>query len=134
MKNSGSPPIMLIDDDYIDRMTVIRAMKDSKINNQPIFASNGQEALDILTDEKTDEPCLILLDLNMPIMNGLEFLEELKSNGTLKHIPVVVLTTSNLETDKIESYKAKVAGYFVKPSNYLKFVEMFKSLKSYWSL
>ena len=72
---------MLVDDDYIDRMTVIRAMKDSKISNQPVFASNGQEALDLLFEPKNPEPCLILLDLNMPIMNGLEFLELFSMSG-----------------------------------------------------
>ncbi len=134
MSTPEKNPIMLVDDDYIDRMTVIRALKDSKIKSQPLFAGNGQEALDLLNKEETEKPSLILLDLNMPVMDGLEFLQIIKADDKFKDIPVVVLTTSNLDNDRTKAYQNKIAGYFVKPSNYLKFIEMFESLKQYWRL
>ena len=94
---------------------------------------NGEKALEYLKDENTEKPCLVLLDLNMPRMNGIEFLEIIKRDDNLKKIPVIVLTTSNEEKDKIESFRLSVAGYMVKPIDYQQFVEMIKTINIYWT-
>ena len=77
---------------------------------------------------------MILLDLNMPRMNGIEFLRELRRDPDLQHTPVVVLTTSNDERDKIEAYNFNVAGYLLKPVTFLNFVELTAALNKYWTL
>jgi len=87
-------PILLVEDDKIDAMTVKRALKDIKVYNRIDIAHNGEEALEYLNNPENELPCIILLDLNMPKMNGVEFLEIIKNNDRLKLIPTVVLTTS----------------------------------------
>jgi len=124
--------IMLVEDDEVDVMTIKRAFKDAKINNPLVVCANGVEALEYLIDRKTRRPGIILLDLNMPKMNGLELLAVLKYDDQLKTIPVVVLTTSKTDQDKIESYKYSVAGYMIKPLDYLQFVEIVKTIHLYW--
>jgi CheY-like chemotaxis protein len=130
----NSKPVLLVEDDTIDAMTVQRAFRDLKIANQLIRVRNGEEALDYLTEPDNEMPCVILLDLNMPKMNGTEFLEVVKENQTLKRIPVVVLTTSNEERDVTESFRRSVAGYIVKPVDYLKFVAAIQTIDLYWTL
>ena len=93
----NSKPVLLVEDDNVDAMTVKRAFKDLKIVNSLIHKSNGENALEYLRDEGDEKPCVILLDLNMPKMNGAEFLKTVKADKTLKKIPVVILTTSNSE-------------------------------------
>lgn len=126
--------ILLIEDDQVDAMTVQRALKDINVTNDLHIVENGEVALDYLKDQKSERPCIILLDLNMPKMNGIEFLKVAKNNGTLKKIPVIVLTTSQEEQDKIESFKLGVAGYMVKPVDYQQFVEVIKTIDLYWTL
>ena len=130
----NSKPVLLVEDDTIDAMTVQRAFRDLKIGNRLIHVQNGEEALDYLTEPHNEMPCVILLDLNMPKMNGTEFLEVAKDNRTLKRIPVVVLTTSNEERDVTESFRHSVAGYIVKPVDYLKFVAAIQTIDLYWTL
>ena len=89
----GNKPVILVEDDRVDQMTVRRAFRDLKITNPLIIAANGEEALVYLRDAVNPRPCLILLDLNMPRMNGLEFLAIAKKDEQLKMLPVVVLTT-----------------------------------------
>jgi CheY-like chemotaxis protein len=96
--------------------------------------SNGEEALDYLRNQENDRPCIILLDLNMPRMNGIEFLRIAKAEDRLRNIPVVVLTTSKEEQDKIDSFNLGIAGYMVKPVNYLQFVEVVRTIDLYWTL
>jgi CheY-like chemotaxis protein len=115
-------------------MTVKRALKDLKVTNQLIHTVNGEEALEYLRGESNDQPCVILLDLNMPKMNGIEFLKIIKEDEKLKRIPVVVLTTSKEEQDVIESFKLSIAGYIVKPADYKKFVETIRTVELYWTL
>ena len=129
-----SRPILLAEDDSVDAMTVKRALKDLKITNQLIHTANGEEALEYLRKENNARPCLILLDLNMPKMNGIEFLEIVKADDLLQKIPVVVLTTSREEQDIVESFKLSVAGYMVKAVDYKKFVEMVRTIDLYWTL
>ncbi|KPJ66713.1 MAG: chemotaxis protein CheY [Coxiella sp. DG_40] len=130
----SSKPILLVEDDRIDAMTVKRALKDLKVTNELVHQINGAEALDYLRDESKKKPCVILLDLNMPKTNGTEFLKISKADETLKKIPVVVLTTSREEQDIVESFNLGVGGYIVKPADYKKFVEAIRTISLYWTL
>ena len=127
-------PILLVEDDSIDAMTVKRAFKDLKATNPLVHSVNGEEALDYLRNESNKKPCVILLDLNMPKMNGVEFLKIVKSDDMLKKIPVVVLTTSTEESDVVESFELSVGGYIVKPVDYKNFVEAIRTVELYWTL
>ena len=127
-------PILLLEDDAVDVMTVKRAIKDINIINKLYVASNGEEGLEILRDENIEKPCIIFLDINMPKMNGIEFLRELRGDVALKHIPVIVMTTSREEQDKIESFRLGIAGYMLKSVDYVKFVEIIKTIDFYWTL
>lgn len=127
-------PILLVDDDRVDVMTTKRALKDINVTNPVYTAGNGEEALKLLRDGKTEKPGVILLDLNMPRMNGVEFLRVIKNDAYLKRIPVVVLTTSKEEEDKVESFSLGVAGYMIKPVDYIKFVEIIRTINMYWTL
>ena len=127
-------PILLVEDDRVDVMTVRRALKEIKVTNRLDVAGNGEEALAHLRDPHNESPCLILLDLNMPRMNGIEFLRVAKQDEALKKIPVVVLTTSRDEQDKLDSFDLGVAGYMIKPVDYGQFVEVIKTIDLYWTL
>ncbi len=132
MKNAK--PILLVEDDKVDSMTIKRALREIKVTNRLDVASNGEEALEFLRDGKNEKPGIILLDLNMPKMNGIEFLKVVKQDEVLKTIPVVVLTTSKEDQDRVESFKLSVAGYMIKPVDYLQFVEVMKTINLYWTL
>jgi CheY-like chemotaxis protein len=127
-------PILLVEDDQVDAMTVKRALKEIKVTNPVKLAGNGEEALDFLKDKENDKPNIILLDLNMPKMNGIEFLKVVKNDEAMKKIPVVVLTTSREDQDRVESFSLSVAGYMVKPVDYVKFVDVVKAIDLYWTL
>lgn len=132
--------ILLVEDDEVDIMTVQRAFKKGNITNPLYLAGNGIEALAMLRDTPAQpslipaERRLILLDLNMPKMNGLEFLQELRADPAIRHIPVVVLTTSNEERDRVQAYDLNVAGYILKPVTFSIFVELMVTLNKYWTL
>jgi CheY-like chemotaxis protein len=127
-------PILLVEDDRVDTMTVTRALKEIDVKNQVVHRENGEEALNYLKDATGDKPCIILLDLNMPIMNGIEFLRAVKNTETLKLIPVVVLTTSDEPQDKLNSFNLGVAGYMSKAVDYRQFVEIMRAIDSYWTI
>ena len=120
---SNSKPILLIEDDNVDVMIVQRAFKDRKITNQLVNMANGEEALEFLKNESNKKPGVILLDLNMPKMNGMEFLRIIKADEALKKIPVVVMTTSRAEQDIVESFRLGAAGYIIKSIDYKKSAE-----------
>ena len=126
--------VLLVEDDAIDAMTVRRAFKDLKLTNVLDHVTNGEEALEYLRNPDHQPPCVILLDLNMPRMNGIEFLRVAKADPTLKRIPVVVLTTSTEDGDIVNSYRLSVAGYIVKPVDYKKFVEAIRTIDLYWTI
>lgn len=130
--------VLLIDDDEVDIMTVRRAFKKNEITFNLATASNGIEGLAVLRGESEKSlPIhnrLVLLDLNMPRMNGIEFLEELRADPELRSTPVIVLTTSNEDQDKVEAYNFNVAGYILKPVTFDKFVKTVATLKDYWLL
>ncbi len=133
MMNSKKP-ILLVEDDKVDAMTVKRSLRDIHVTNRLLLAGNGEDALQYLREPNIDRPCIILLDLNMPKMNGLEFLQVLKQDTILKKIPVIVLTTSKNEQDKLESFRLGVAGYMIKPVDYQQFVEVVRTINLYWTL
>jgi len=125
---------LLVDDDSVDAMTVKRAIRDLRVENPLVHRTDGEEALKYLRSEGNGLPCMILLDLNMPRMNGIEFLKVIKADGALKKIPVIVLTASKQENDKINSFDLSVAGYMAKPTDYTKLVETIRMIDLYWTL
>mgnify|MGYP001609126609 CR=1 FL=1 len=134
-------PILIVEDNRVDAMTIERSFKQAKISNALVLAINGEEGLAYLRrqgkyseDKDRRNPCIILLDLNMPIMSGIEFLRIIKADEKFKSIPVVVLTTSKEENDRVESFKLSVAGYIVKPVEFEKFTQVVKVLDLYWTL
>ncbi|SEK71668.1 response regulator [Nitrosovibrio tenuis] len=127
-------PILLVEDDQVDTMTVKRALKEIHVTNPLVHFENGEEAVHYLRTPERDKPCIILLDLNMPIMNGIEFLQVVKHDDQLRRIPVVVLTTSEEQQDKVNSFNLGVAGYMAKPVDYRQFVEVMRSIDAYWTI
>jgi CheY-like chemotaxis protein len=127
-------PVLAIEDDLLEAMTLRRAFRDAGIKNPLHIVSGGEEALKFLLETKSMKPALILLDLNMPGMTGLEFLRIIKSNTILKQIPVIVLTTSNHEHDRNQAFELSVAGYIVKPMDYDAFVHIVKIIRVYWMI
>lgn len=126
-------PVLIVEDDTVDAMTIMRAFSDLKIEKSLVHMTNGEEALEYLKDKSNKKPCIILLDLNMPKMNGLELLKIVKSDEALKRIPVVVLTISSEQQDKVETFKLGVAGYVIKPVDYENFVEAIGTIDMYWN-
>ena len=127
--------ILLVEDDEVDVMNVRRAFRQFHIMNPVFLASDGVEALEMLrSGQVPSERRLILLDLNMPRMNGIELLRELRADSALHTTPVVVLTTSDDERDRIEAYNLHVAGYLVKPVTFASFCELMVTLSKYWML
>jgi CheY-like chemotaxis protein len=131
--------ILLIDDDEVDCMNVQRAFKKSNISNPLSIAHNGIEGLDMLRGtngvSKLDPmPRIILLDINMPKMNGLEFLKELRNDKDLHNISVFIMTTSNDDKDRFEAYNYNVAGYIIKPISFENFVAAISILNNFWQL
>lgn len=127
--------ILLVEDDEVDVMNVKRAFAKGHITNPLFVAGDGLEALERLRGGEVPKGRrLILLDLNMPRMNGIEFLRELRKDPELAPTPVIVLTTSNDERDKVEAYNLHVAGYLLKPVTFINFCEVMVALNKYWSL
>ncbi len=127
-------PILLVEDDEVDVLTVRRALRDLEVENELVVAGNGEEALETLLHNRHIQPCIILLDLNMPRMNGLEFLRHVRENNCARGIPIVVLTTSRQDRDIVDGFDLNVAGYMVKPVDYRKFVEVIHAIDLYWTL
>ena len=130
----SNDPVLLVEDDIVDAMTVRRALKDLNVTNEIIHANNGEEAIDYLSNPQNQRPCIILLDINMPKMNGIEFLKEAKSREDCNEIPVIMLTTSTNDKDMVESFNLNVADYIVKPIDYRKFVDTVQTVEAYWRL
>jgi CheY-like chemotaxis protein len=126
--------ILLVEDDEVDVMNVRRAFKKANITNPLWTAGNGIEALALLREGSVPSNRVVLLDLNMPKMNGIEFLRELRADPRLAATAVVVLTTSNEERDKVDAYDLNVAGYLLKPVTFHNFVDLMVTLNKYWAL
>ena len=127
-------PILLVDDDYVDCLTVKRAFKETGVGIPLEIAKNGEEALTYLKTPYNGSPGIIVLDLNMPRMNGIEFLETVKRDPDLKKIPVVILTTSRAQQDIEASFALGAAGYIVKPVDYRAFTDAVITIERYWRL
>jgi CheY-like chemotaxis protein len=132
IKMMKSLNILLIEDDAIEIMKFNRVLNTLGLNHKIIEANNGEEALTILK-VKDIIPDIIILDLNMPKINGIEFLQILKEDEQLKYIPAIILTTSNNHKDVLECYKIGIAGYVLKPLKYDDYVERVRKMLEYWS-
>jgi CheY-like chemotaxis protein len=127
--------ILLVEDDEVDVMNVRRAFQKNDIHNPLWVAANGVEGLEMLRNgDIPRDRRLVLLDLNLPRMNGIEFLRELRADPALRLTPVVVLTTSDDERDRVNAYDLNVAGYILKPVTFKAFVEAMATLDKYWTL
>ena len=125
-------PILLVEDDTIDALTVKRALNEINARNELIVVKNGEEAIVFLLNSDNYIPFIILIDLNMPRMNGIEFLKQIKKYKKLITTPVIVITTSSDERDKQLSYNFGASGYFIKPIDYKKFVDIIEKIINYW--
>jgi len=128
-------PVLLIEDDSVDVMTVKRCFKELKITNKLIVAADAQIAFELLLDENNRLcPCIILLDINMPVMNGIEFLEKYHNDIKVKKASIVMLTSSKEQVDINRCFELGIAGYMVKPLEYDKFVQLIEILNKYWTM
>ena len=126
--------ILLIDDDQVDAMTVKRAMGDAGCVSSIVHVTHGESALAYLRSDVNPRPYLILLDLNMPKMNGLAFLREIKADPVLCGIPVVILSTSDSQDDVTDSFGTSAAAYVTKPMDYRQFVAKMRAIEQYWQI
>ena len=125
--------ILLIEDDMIEVMKLNRTISSLKLDHIIMEANNGEEALKIL-EQKDRLPDIILLDLNMPKINGIEFLKILKGDKRLRYIPTIILTTSNNKKDLLECFETGIAGYVLKPLKYEDYVAKIEKVLAYWSI
>jgi CheY-like chemotaxis protein len=136
MERTLSPiRILLVEDNPHDVEITVRALKKGEIKNELVVAKDGQEALDILfSNEKADklQPGLILLDLNLPKVNGLEVLRELKADPNLRRVPVIILTASTHEEDIVRSYDLGVNTFISKPVEFEEFIRVVTMIEQYW--
>ena len=126
--------ILMVEDDDVDAKGMERSFKKRRIANPIVRAVDGQEALELLENEKVPSPYIILLDLQMPRMNGLEFLTTIRNHEKLKSSVVFVLTTSHAEEDITAAFNQQIAGYFVKDEVGANFCEMLDMLEGYWRI
>jgi CheY-like chemotaxis protein len=130
--------ILLVEDDEVDVMNVKKAFKKNNVTNPLFVCNNGLEALNFLRGNRdpsiTEIPKIILLDLNMPKMGGIEFLREIRKDEKLKNISVFIMTTSNEDKDKVDAFDLNVAGYILKPLSMERFIEAVSTLNNYWKL
>jgi CheY-like chemotaxis protein len=130
--------ILLVEDDEVDIMTVQRAFSKNKVSNPLYIAKNGIEALEMLRnthkDRQIPSPRIILMDVNMPKMGGIECLDEIRKDEKLKNSNVFMLSTSNDDRDKLKAYNLNVAGYILKPVQFEEFVAAVATLNAYWEL
>ncbi len=138
-QTTGVLPILMVDDDADDRIMTEKALRKNRVINPILFLSDGEELLDYLKRKgrfaepgAAPKPCFILLDLNMPKMDGRKALLFVKSDPELKKIPVVVLSTSSAEEDILRSYNLGANSFITKPVNFDGLVAMMESLKNYW--
>jgi two-component system response regulator len=139
VKKEALAPILMAEDDADDRMLAEKAMRESKIANPLVTVTDGEELLEYLrhqgkysNPEDAPDPCFILLDLNMPRMDGREALRIIKEDEKLKKIPVIIMTTSQSEEDILVSYNVGVNSYITKPLTFAGLVNVIRGLKDYW--
>ena len=138
MKHNIIPTILIADDDADDRMMIKEALEENNFSHDMRFVEDGEELLDYLHQrgkyltEKVLRPSLIILDLNMPKIDGREALSQIKSNVNLKRIPVIVLTTSRAEEDIVRTYDLGVNSFICKPVRYNDLVIVTREIGNYW--
>lgn len=132
--NKKEVTLLLVEDDDVDAMTIERAFNKLKIGNTMVRACDGLEALEILDAAEVPSPFIILLDLQMPRMNGLEFLAALRKHPKHSSSIVFVLTTSKADEDMISSYKHNIAGYFLKSAAGDEFLDIVNLIGGYWKV
>ncbi|MBU3011731.1 response regulator [Polaribacter vadi] len=125
--------VLLVEDNLIEIMKMKRTISLLKLKHTIHEAKNGEEALQFLED-KANIPDIILLDLNMPKINGIEFLKIIKADDDLKHIPTIILTTSSNQKDLLECYRTGMSGYVLKPLKYEDYVKKIETVLAYWSV
>ena len=127
-------PILLVEDDPVDQEMIVLAFKRASVKNQLITKGNGQEALDYLMAPRRESvlPAVIILDLNMPHMDGFEFLRRIKTEPRFAAIPVVVLTTSQFDRDLTQSYALGASSCLTKPGDFEQLVKMAAEVDQYW--
>ncbi|RYD80752.1 MAG: response regulator [Sphingobacteriales bacterium] len=127
--------ILLVEDDYLDAMNVQRQLSKANISHSIKIARNGKEALSFLQGQESERmnpmPDIILLDINMPKMNGLEFLKEIRSDSELKHMKVFIMTTSNEETERTQAQRLGIDGFIIKPLSFDDFDNKRSSMDSF---
>src|ERR1700757_595242 len=132
--------ILLVEDDPKDVELTLTALDEYNLANEVVVASDGEQALDYLYSRgkfmrrSPENPAVLLLDLKLPKVDGLEILQQIKSDDKLKMIPVVVLTSSREEKDMVASYKLGVNAYVVKPVDFHEFVNAIKELGVFWAV
>jgi len=124
--------ILLVEDNIIEILKLKRAIENLGMNHEVLEAENGEIALDSIKQEEIN-PDIILLDLNMPKMNGLEFLAKVRNDESMRHLPIIILSTSNNNRDLMEAYKLGVSGYILKPLKYEDYVKKIEYTLQYWS-
>lgn len=131
--------ILMADDDEDDRLMAREALEEAHLSNDIYFVENGEELLDYLhhrgkyiNPADSPHPALILLDLNMPKQDGREALKEIKADQSLKHIPIVILTTSRADDDIVKTYRLGVNSFITKPVSFEGLVDVMKTLANYW--
>ncbi len=134
MSQQDFKPILLVEDDTVDAMTVKKAFGYLHVRNKLAHVTNGEDALEYLRNKDNDTPQIILLDLNMPRMGGVEFMKITKADNELRKIPVIILTTSKAEQDRVKAFNLGVAGYIIKPVDHKNFMLMMEKIHQYWEL
>ncbi|MBN2019471.1 MAG: response regulator [Sedimentisphaerales bacterium] len=125
-------PILLVEDDLVDASTAQQALEDLRVRNPVIHKTDGEDALEYLQNPDNPIPAIILLDLNMPKISGIDLLEVLKKDPQLQHIPIVVLTVSKYEQDKLDTFDLGIAGYVIKAVDYDEFLRTMDIIVRYW--
>jgi len=127
-------PILLIEDDNVDAMAIKRTFDELEVTNEVVHLTDGERAMEYLKNDANKKPSIILLDLNMPKMNGIEFLKIIKADDSLKLIPVVILTVSRQHSDILKGFELGTAGYIVKPTKCDDIKKILETVDCYWTL
>ena len=130
----NSKPILLVEDDEVDVITARKALSEIDVTNEIIHKCDGKDALEYLRDERNIKPCIILLDIDMPEMDGFEFITAVKSETKLKRIPLVILAASDEEQVITRAFESSTAGYILKKLDFGQFVERMRVFNNYWTL